>query len=275
MAALGNNTLEIFDLKANRWTQSIGGLHHPQGVLYVPESQKLFVANAQGGQVVIYDGLSLQKVGAVDGLDDADNVRLDSVARQVYVGYGDGALAVLDAGDGKRLYDIKLDGHPESFQLEKSGPRVFVNVPSAGHIAVVDRKRKEVVARWPLGADGANFPMALDEANSRLFVACRKPPVVLVIDTKSGKTVARVDSPGDADDLWYDAAGKSLYVSGGEGLIGVTNQRGPDKYMALAKIPTASGARTSYWAPDLHRLYLAVPQRARQKAEVRVYETGP
>lgn len=275
MAALGNNTLEVIDLKANRWMQSVRVLHHPQGVLYVPESQKLFVANAEGGQVVIFDGSSLQRVGAVDGLDDADNVRLDAAAQQVYVGYGDGALAVLDAGDGRRLGDIKLDGHPESFQLEKSGPRIFVNVPGAGHIAVVDRKRREVVIRWPLGGYGANFPMALDEADSRLFVACRKPPMLLVIDTKSGKTTARVDSPGDADDLWYDAAGKSLYVSGGEGFIGVINQRGPDKYMALAKIPTASGARTCYWAPDLHRLYLAVPHRAEQKAEVRVYGTEP
>jgi DNA-binding beta-propeller fold protein YncE len=259
MAALGNNSLEVFDLKANRWVQSVRGLHHPQGVLFVPESQKLFVANAEGGQVVIY----------------ADNVRLDAAAQQVYVGYGDGALAVLDAGDGRRLGDIKLDGHPESFQLEKSGPRIFVNVPSAGHIAVVDRKRREVVARWPLGGDGANFPMALDEANSRLFVACRKPPVLLVIDTRSGKTTARLDSPGDADDLWYDAAGKSLYVSGGEGVVGVIEQRGPDQYGTPNKIPSPAGARTSYWAPDLHRLYLAVPHRAEQEAEVRVYETRP
>lgn len=140
---------------------------------------------------------------------------------------------------------------------------------------MVDRKRKEVVARWPLGGDEANFPMAFDEANSRLFVACRKPPVILVIDTKSGKTTARVDSPGDADDLWYDAAGRSLYISGGEGFISVVNQRGPDQYGAFNKIPSAAGARTSFWAPDLHRLYLAVPHRAEQKAEERVYGTEP
>jgi len=274
MAALENNTLEVFDLKANRWVQSSSGLHHPQGVLFVPDSQRLFVANAEGGQVVIYDGVSLQKLGAVDGLDDADNVRLDAAAQEVYVGYGDGALAVLDARDGRRVGDIKLDGHPESFQLEKSGSRIFVNVPSAGHIAVVDRNRREVIARWPLGSDGANYPMALDESDGRLFVVCRKPALLLVIDTKSGKTTARLNSPGDADDLWYDAAGKSLYISGGEGFIGVIEQLGPDQYAGLARIPTAAGARTCFWAPDLRRLYLAVPHRGTQKADVRVYSVG-
>jgi hypothetical protein len=274
MAALGNNTLEVLDLKANRWIRSIGGLHHPQGVLYVPETQRLFVANAEGGQVVIYDGASLQKVGVVDGLDDADNVRLDAPAQRVYVGYGGGALAVLDAHDGKRLGSIKLDGHPESFQLEKSGPRILVNVPDAGHIAVIDRNRREVIARWPLAGVGANFPMALDEGGHRLFVACRKPAVLLVLDEETGRTVSRIECPGDADDLWFDAAGKRLYVSGGEGFIGVIEQRGPDQYETGARISTAAGARTCFWSPDLGRLYLAVPHRDSQKAEVRVFQPG-
>ena len=272
MAALGNNTLEVLDLGANRWLQSIGGLHHPQGVLYVPDTERLFVANAEGGQVVIFDGKTLRRVGSVDGLDDADNVRYDAAAKHVYVGFGDGALVVLDAREGKRLGDIKLDGHPESFQLEKSGPRIFVNVPDAGHVAVVDRVRREVIARWPLVGEAANFPMALDEPSRRLFVACRKPAVLLVFDTTSGKVVARIECPGDADDLWYDAARKRLYVSGGEGFIGVIEQRDADHYAALEKIPSTPGARTCSFSPDLHRLYLAVPRRGDQKTEVRVYE---
>ncbi len=274
MSALGNNTLEVIDVQSNRWLQSISGLHHPQGVLFVPATNRLFVANAEGGQVVIYEGESLKKLTAVDGLEDADNVRLDAAANQVYVGYGDGALAVLDARDGKRLGEIKLDGHPESFQLEKSGPRIFVNVPTAGHIAVIDRHRKQVIARWPLAGFGANFPMQLDEANHRLFVACRKPAVLLVIDTESGKIIAHPACPGDADDLWFDAAAKRLYVSGGEGFIGVIEQRGPDLYVPVVRMPSAPGARTSFFVPDLRELYLAVPHRASQGCEVRVYSVG-
>jgi len=244
-------------------------------VLYVPDTQRLFVANAEGGQVAIFDGQTLRRVGSVDGLDDADNIRYDAVAKQVYVGYGDGALVILDALEGKRLGEIKLDGHPESFQLEESGPRIFVNVPDAGHIAVVDRIRREVIDHWPLTMGSANFPMALDEPHHRLVVACRKPAGLLVLDSASGRIVARVECPGDADDLWYDGARKRLYVSGGEGFIGVIEQRDPDDYGMVAKIPTTSGARTSFFAQDDSRLYLAVPHRNDQKSEVRVFEAKP
>lgn len=274
MAALGNNTLEVFDLRAGRWIQSIAGLHHPQGVRFIPESNRLFAANAEGGQVVIFDGESLQAVGAADGLDDADNIRYDAAAKLVYVGYGDGALAILDAHDGKRLGDIKLQGHPESFQLEKPGARVFVNVPNVRQIAVLDRAKRAIIARWPLEGDRANFPMALDEANHRLFVACRKPPELLVIDTGSGGVRARLPCAGDADDLWYDAARRRLYISGGEGSLSVIEQRGAEQYEEVARIPTAPGARTSFFAPELGRLYLAVPHRGERRAELRIYEVA-
>ena len=215
MAALGNNTLEVLDPGANRRIQSITGLHHPQGVLYVPDTQRLLVANAEGGQLAIFDGQTLGRVASVDGLEDADNIRYDAAAKQVYVGFGDGALVVPNAQDGKRLAEIKPGGHPGPFQLEKSGSRIFINVPDAGHIAVLDRVRREVVARWPLAGEAANFPMALDEGDHRLFVACRKPAALLVFGTTSGKVVARAESPGDADDLWYDSAARRLYVAGG------------------------------------------------------------
>ena len=121
----------------------------------------------------------------------------------------------------------------------------------------------------------ANFPMALDESNHRFFVACRKPVALLVFDTDSRKVVARVDSPGDANDLWYDAAWKRLYISGGEGFIGVIEQHDGDHYTALAKVPSAAGARTSLFSQDLLRLFLAVPLRDDQKAELRIYYVAP
>ncbi len=276
MAALGNNTVEVFDLDANTWLRSIPGLHHPQGVLYVPETERLFVANAEGGDVAIFDGKTLTRVGSVDGLDDADNIRYDETLGRVYVGYGDGALVIVDAKEGKRQGEIKLEGHPESFQIEKSAPRMFVNVPDAGHVAVIDRVKRKVIARWPLPGASANFPMALDEADHRLFVGCRKPAMILVFDTNSGKVITRVKIPGDADDLWYDATWKRLYVSGGEGFIGIIGQRDADHYEALTDTPTATGARTCFFSPDfMWRLFLAVPHRGTQPAELRVYYTAP
>lgn len=275
MSALGNNTLEVFDLREGKRIHTIAGLSEPQGVCFVPDTNQVFVANGEGGAVKIYDASTFQLLSEVKFSDDADNLRYDSRTREVYVGYGGGALGIIDAQTGKLLGDIKLPAHPESFQLEKSGPRIFINLPNAQQIAVIDREKRAGVARWPLGGNHANFPMALDEANHRLLVACRQPPEVWVFDTQSGKVVAKVSCAGDADDLFYDAARRRAYVSGGEGFISVIEQVGATHFRATANIPTAPGARTSYFVPDLNRLYLAVPHRGSQQGELRVYRVLP
>ncbi len=256
VSALGNNTLEVLDLRTGKRLKTISGLHEPQGVTYVSEFNKVFVANGKDGSPIF--------------TDDADNVRYDRATKRIYVGYGDGALGIVDAATAKRLGDIKLDAHPESFQLEASGPRIFVNVPKAGHIAVVDRERRAVVAKWPVTTARANFPMALDEAHQRLFVTCRRPAELLVFDMASGKQVTSLPVVGDADDMFYDLSHHRIYISGGEGFISVVEQRDADHYQVIAKIPTASGARTSFLIPDV-RLYLPVPHRTNQAAEIRVY----
>jgi DNA-binding beta-propeller fold protein YncE len=275
MAALGNNTLEVCNLRTGRRIKSLKGLHHPQGVRFIPETGRLFVANAEGGDVVVFDAQSMKRVASAAGLDDADNVRYDAAANLVYVGYGDGALAILDAQNGARQGDIKLEGHPESFQLASYDARIFVNVPDAQQIAVLDRTERAVIAHWPLKRDGANFPMALDEAHHRLFVACRRPPELLVLDSDSGEVVARLPCVGDADDLWYDSARNCLYISGGEGAISVITQRDADHYEGTARISTGPGARTSFFSAELDRLYVAIPRRGCQQAELRVYEAEP
>ncbi len=274
VAALGNNTVEVIDLKTGNRDHTITGVREPQGVGFIPESNRLFVANAKGGACDVFDGASLKRMKSVKFSDDADNVRYDAAAGRVYVGYGDGALGVVDAASGERVGDIKLDGHPESFQLEKNGPRIFVNIPTARKIAVVNRTKLAVVASWPVEARD-NFPMALDEEHHRLFVGFRKPAKLSVFDIQTGKVVASLDSPGDADDIFYDSARRRVYFSGGEGSIGIFQQRDAHHYEPVAKIPTAAGARTALFVPEVNRLYLAVPQRGDQRAEVRVYEAQP
>ncbi len=275
VSALGNNTVEVLDLGSGKRIHSLSGLAEPQGVLYVPEFDRIFVANARDGECRILDGRSFHPIGRVDFGDDADNIRYERAAKLVYVGYGDGALGIIDPKDGRQLGDIKLEGHPESFQLEALGSRIFVNVPTAGHIAVIDRGSRAVVAKWPLGAGRANFPMTLDEANRRLFVTCRKPAEVLVFDTASGKQIASLPVVGDADDMFYDSAHHRIYVSGGEGFLSVLEQSDADHYRLIARIPTASGARTSAFVPEFGRLYLAVPHRGSQGAAIRVYQVQP
>jgi len=273
VAALGNNTVEVLDLKAGKHLRSISGFAEPQGLAYLAAANRLVVAGGGDGSCRICDGKTFKLLQTIDCGEDADNVRYDAAANRIYVGYGKGALAMIDPEQGKRVADIPLVGHPESFQLELQGDRIFVNVPSARQIAVVDRKKGAVVATWPLG-DVANFPIALVEAGRRLLVGCRKPPQMLVIDTETGKTTASLECSGDTDDLFYDAKLQRVYLSGGDGSISVFQRLAPDRYQPLAKIPTAAGARTCLFVADLGCLYLAVPHRSQQQAEVREYQTA-
>lgn len=270
LAALGNNTVEVVDLREGVRTRQLHGTKEPQGVVLIKESNRLVVASGEDGKCRFYDA-SPSVIGTVDGLDDADNVRYEREHKHIYVGYGKGALAVIDADGMKKIADIPLAGHPESFQLEAKGTRIFVNVPTARYIAVIDREKRAVVATWAITEVEQNYPMALDEANHRLFVGCRKPAKMLVLDTQTGRTITAYDCCGDADDVFYDAGARRIYVSGGEGCISVFQQESADTYREAGRVPTAPGARTSLFVPETRTLYLAVPHRGEQQAEIRVF----
>jgi len=269
VAALASDSVEVIDLRAATRAARLTGLQEPQGLAYQPNARRLFVASGRGGTVTAFGGSPLVPAQQLDGLDDADNVRLDR-DEHLYVGYGR-ALAILDPATLRRLADIALPGHPESFQLEREGDRIFVNVPDAGEIALVDRKTRSVVGAWRLDDAKANFPMALDERDHRLFVATRRPGALLVYDTGSGKRIARLPIAGDADDLFYDAARRRVYVVCGEGKIEVIEQRDADRYRAATSVPTARGARTGLYSPERSELFVAVPARSTNTAEIRVY----
>jgi hypothetical protein len=269
VCALGNNTVEIVDLNKGERVHTISNLGAPQGVAYV--SGRLFVANDSAGLCNIYDGKDFQLLGKVDLKDDADNVRCDPATERVYVGFGTGGIAILNATDGKEIGSIKLGAHPEAFELEKHGHRIFVNVPGARHVAVVDRENGQVVTTWAPGAFG-NFPMALDEADHRLFVGCRVPPKLIVLDTESGKTVASVSIAGDPDEVFYDSKRHRIYAICGAGKIDIIEQSDKSSYKALFKVDTAKGARTGLFVPERNELFVAIPHRGSQNAEIRAYD---
>jgi hypothetical protein len=270
IAALQNNTVEVVGLEAAKQMARLGEPKEPQGICLIPDLDRIVVASGADGMVRAYD-VSQEVAAVASGLEDADNVRYDSTQRHVYVGYGKGALAVLEANNLTKLGEIALDGHPESFQLEQQGRRVFVNVPTAKHVAVVDRDRQAVVARWPVTEANANYPMALDEANRRLLVVCRKPARFLALDTDSGKVVVNVECCADADDVFLDEARNRLYVSGGEGSIGVFERGDAGQYKPLQRVATRAGARTSLFDAKSGRLFVAVPNQGSAEAEIRVF----
>jgi glutamine cyclotransferase len=271
LCALGNNTAEVLDLRRGERIHSITGLGAPQGIAYIPELDRLFIANDKGGIFKIYDGKSFQAVGELDFKDDADNVRYDQATKKIYVGFGSGGIAVVNAPDGKQVGSIKLSAHPEAFELEKNSKRIFANVPNSRHVAVIDRDKSEVVATWKTDLAFANFPMALDEANHRLFVGCRLPSKIVVLDTESGNVIAKIDISGDSDDLFYDSKRHRIYAICGAGKIDVVEQIDPKSYKTSAKIDTAEGARTGLFVPERDTLFVAVPHRGSQQAEIRCY----
>jgi hypothetical protein len=221
----------------------------------------------------IYDTNSFQLIGKTDFADDADNVRYDdSASKRIYVGFGSGGIGIINAVDGKQVGSIKLAAHPEAFELERQGHRIFVNVPTARHVAVIDRDKGEVIATWKTDGAFANFPMALDEANHRLFVGCRLPSKLVVLDTASGKTVTSVGISGDPDDIFYDSRRHRVYVICGAGKIDIIDQTDANTYKALAKINTADGARSGLFVPERDALFVAVPHRGSQRAEIRRYQ---
>src|SRR5216684_1695009 len=219
VSALGNNTLEVIDVFAGRVIHSIKGLAQPQGPLYVPGVDKLYVANAEDGKVRVYDGTTYTLRKTIDFGKDPDNMRYDEASKTVFVGFGedDGGIAMIDPKTDERVGQVyKTEGHPESFQVEVSGGHIFANVPDAGMVVESIDRKTGAVTKWPLKGLKGNYAMALDEANHRLFTITRKVPMMVVLDTQTGNEIARLRAAGECDDVFFDASRKRIYVIGAE-----------------------------------------------------------
>src|SRR2546423_93990 len=269
VAELGNNSLGVVDLAARKVLRRISGLSEPQGVAYVPFADSVFVANAGDGSVHVLRGDDLAPIGRIELGEDADNMRVDTQRNRVLIGYGNGALAVIDPATRTKAADIRLKGHPEGFQIDETGTKVFVNVPDARDIEVADLA-SETNRSLPTQGAGSNFPMAVDRDAHRVLVVFRSPPTLMALSSQDGHIVAKVETCGDADDVFVDAKRHRVYVSCGEGVVDVLERREAG-YGCLARVPTVSGARTSLFVSELDRLYVAVRAQSNGPAAVWVF----
>jgi len=269
MSALGNNSLEIVDIKNGKHLYSIKKLSEPQGVIFIPPTDEIMVANGGNGSCQFYSAETFQLTGTIELGSDADDIRYDSVDKKIHVGYGSGGIAEIDPVKHQKTADIKLPGHPEGFQLDKGQKKIFVNVPDANQIDVADVEKGEIIARWKTEYN-ANFPMAIDEPDHIIFIGYRHPAKLVAIDENTGKTVAVTDLTGDADDLYFNKESKKIYASGGSGAVNIYSFE-KAAFKQIASIPTRSGARTSLLIPALNTFVLAERAAGNETAQLSVY----
>ena len=272
VAELGNNSLGVVDVNARKVVHRISGLKEPQGVGYFKPFDAIYVANGGDGSVRIYRGEDFSQIGTVALGDDADNVRIDQGASRIVVGYGKGALAIIEPGSHAKTNDIPLKAHPESFQLDQESEHIFVNLPDTRSIAVVSKATGQEIANWRQTYAG-NYAMAFDTERERVFVVFRNPAKFVALAEDTGAVLAEVDTCGDVDDLFFDRKRKRVYISCGQGFIDVLDARDP-AFVRLARIATVPGARTSLFVPNADRLFLAVRAQGGQGAAIWVYRVA-
>ena len=238
----------------------IEGLNEPQGVFYVSQYDRLYVSNGGDGTVDVFDAGNFSLIKTLSfsqNAGDADNIRYDPNTGLLYVGYGEenqSGIGIINTSSDSVVGSIPLNGHPESFQLEQNGTRIFVNVPTANSIEIVDRVTMNVTAIWPISNGTENYPMALDEKDHRLFVGVWNPSMLLIYDTDNGKLVTSVSMPQDADDLFYDSNSHLVFASCGQGSLFVVDQQNQNSYQPVLTLPTGPLGRTSLFYPQAGRV---------------------
>jgi len=278
-----NGKVLVLDSSTNKLIHTMEDVKAPHAIFYRKDLKKLFIVEGDASAVKVYDSDSYKLLDEIKVSVDADSIAYDPATNYLYVVNGGreahtpySLISVVDTNSSKKLRDIKINSnHVEAIVLEKGGSRMFCNITGRNAVGVLDRNKSALTATWPLPAgDTQNVAMALDEANHRLFVVTRKPGKLIVLNSDSGKVIADLPAVGFVDDMSYDAKQRRLYLAGDQ-FVDVFEQKDPDHYALLAKIPGSFRAKTGILVPELNRYYLAVPHHEKKDAEVRVYEVQP
>jgi DNA-binding beta-propeller fold protein YncE len=286
LAAEENAAVLVLSLRTNRVLHTIRGPKAPHSFAYDGDSNKLFVVDDGGpNQVEIYDGTTFKLVGSIPMKAHADASIYDAENKLFYVGNGGKdehedycLISVIDTTSGKKLADIRVESdRVEAMAIEKTGSRLFVNLYSKGAVAVIDRKKREVVATWSIGQEGRNNgPMAFDETDHRLFVLARDPGKVVVLDSDSGKIITgNLSCVGSYDEAIYDPGLRRLYLVGVPFLKVFQKNEEGDRYDTLGQIPTAFHAETGIFVPKANLLYVVISHHGNTDAMVQIYRVVP
>jgi len=285
LAGEDGGTLEVFDLQSGRHLTTVKGFEAPHAIHFMPESNRLIVTDSGEGMSKVLDGKTYRVLRAIKLTPGADVIGYDRSRARLWIVTGGKNAKVklpytvvheLDAASGKRVGQVRFEtDFTESIAVEQQGARLFVNLSGKSEIAVLDKKTRKLIATWPIKEGQHNAPMALDEANRRLFVVTRKPFRLVVLDTETGASIASLEAPDRTNELVFDQANRRLYMAG-DGYIGVVEQRDADHYAEIARVPSAIGAKTAILVPELKRFYVAVsPGEAKTGGALLRYDVQP
>jgi DNA-binding beta-propeller fold protein YncE len=274
-----NNAVLVFDMRANRLIHTITDVDEPHSMLYLPAAKQLWVVAGGDGTVKIFDSVTYAPIETLKVTEGADSSAYDPAKHLFYIAAGgsDAKLAyslinIVDTNTRRKVGDIKVDStNIEAMAIEKNGSRIFANVRDKSLVGVIDREKKTVTATWPLGELHGNTPLTYDPVNHRIFVAGRKPPSLVVLDSESGKLIASLPTAEMTDDMTFDPASKRIYVACNDFTV-VYLQKDADHYEELGRAPTGFRAKTAILVPELKRFYVAAPRHETEAAGVKVFE---
>jgi DNA-binding beta-propeller fold protein YncE len=279
VCAEDNGTVRVIDLKTGKLVRTVKGFKTPHSILYLPEQSELYITDGSNA-VQILDSITFAVKRTVATTPGADSIGVDRKNHLLYAVTGGkdvplptSAITVINTQSGKMLKEVPINAiHVEAMALEDSGSRLFVNVTDKNYMAVIDRSTGKITGQWHIAEAQENAPVAFDEPHQRLFVVCRKPGKLVVVDSKSGKSLASFPTGEHADEVIFDKAHHRIYVTAGEGKIYPYDEVDADHFKPLAPITSASGAKTAVLSPDGSRLYVSVsPGDGKTGAKVLTY----
>jgi hypothetical protein len=277
IAATGNHTIEVADLNTGTVVQTIEGLGKPHGLVWIPETKRLYASDGAQGDLKVFEGWPLKLTTSIKLSEDADDMVYDAKTRLLYVGHGGGAIpaqvAVIDTNDQSLKCELLVKTHPEGLEIDNVHDRIFVNVAEAAEVAVIDGASHSLAGSWKITRARNNVPLAFAELYNLLFVACRVPGRLVVLDGESGKEMADLAADEGADDLFYDAELHRIYLVAGSGVVDTYQLEADKTVHALPVIHTSAGSKTGLLVPAHHALYVGVVPTGGKEAEIRVYST--
>ncbi len=279
ITATGNHSIEILDLNTGKVTETITGLGKPHGLAWIAESNMLYASDGAHGDVKVFAGSPLKQAGSIKLSEDADDLVYDAASSLLYVGHGGSdqanpaKVAVIDTTNQKLIKDLPVATHPEGMDIDNTRERIFVNVAAAAEVAVIDGKTSSLSEPWKITRAKDNVPLAFDQEHDLLFVACRTPGRLVVLDGASGNELSDLPADEGADDLFFDPELHRIYLVAGSGAVDVYQVGANKMVRAIGVTPTSTGAKTGLLVPSQHALYIGAVATGGKEAEIRVYST--